>query len=124
MFCVCDDNYLSMYRGDTFRFSIDINKGTKLDYDHYVLTDKDTIYVSIREYNQSFENSLIHTMIDSSSPVDDKGNPIFELAPEQTELLKTGKYFITIKLKQENDVVTTILSPREFWILGSDKEVI
>lgn len=121
MFCVFNDNYLTVERGDSFSFPIDINEGTELNYKKYTLTEFDILYVGIYSPNQPFENSIIRRTLNHTSNTDAEGNILFELVPEDTLNLKTGKYFISIKIKQGKNVYT-ILPQKEFWILGTDKD--
>lgn len=121
MFCIFNDNYFTLERGDSFSFPIDINQGTELNYKQYILTETDVLYVGIYSPNQAFENSIIKRTLNYNSNTDSNGNILFELVPEDTLNLKTGKYFISIKLKQKNNV-NTILPQKEFWIIGTDKD--
>ena len=127
MFLMIEDNYLKMNRGDSYTLPLVINEGTKLCFKQYQLRQFDKIYVGIMEYNQAFEDALIRKVLTITSPTNKYGHPLFKLTPEDTEYLLTGKYFIEIKLVQkenDEDIVTTILPLREFFINGTNKEVI
>ena len=127
MFVQIEDNYLKMNRGDTYQFPLVINEGTKLCFKQYQLRQFDKIYIGIMEPNQSFENALIRKVLTITSPCNEYGHPIVTLEPKDTEYVLTGKYFIEIKLVQKDmgkDIVTTILPMREFFINGTNKEVI
>lgn len=126
MFVQIEDNYLKMNRGDSYTLPIIINEGTKLCFKQYQLRQFDKIYVGIMEPNQSFENALIRKVLSITSPTNKYGHPLFQLSPQDTEYVLTGKYFIEIKLVQtsgEQQTVTTILPLREFFINGTNKEV-
>lgn len=126
MFVQIEDNYLKMNRGDSYTLPIIINEGTKLCFKQYQLRQFDKIYVGIMEPNQSFENALIRKVLSITSPTNKYGHPVFQLNPQDTEYILTGKYFIEIKLVQtsgEQQTVTTILPLREFFINGTNKEV-
>ena len=126
MFVQIEDNYLKMNRGDSYTLPLVINEGTKLCFKQYQLRQFDKIYVGIMEYNQSFENALIRKVITISSPTDKYGHPLFTLTPEDTEYILVGKYYIEIKLVQkdnDNNIVTTILPLREFFINGTNKDM-
>lgn len=125
MFVQIEDNYLKMNRGDSYTLPLVINEGTKLCFKQYQLRQFDKIYIGIMEYNQSFENALIRKVITISSPTDKYGHPLFTLTPEDTEYILVGKYYIEIKLVQkdnDNNIVTTILPLREFFINGTNKD--
>ena len=126
MFVQDCNNYYVMNRGDTFILPLVINEGTKLNFKQYQLRQFDRIYIGIMEPNQSFENAIIRKLLTITSPMNEKGFPLFYLKPEDTENLLVGKYFIEIKIVQKidnQDVVTTILPLKEFFIEGTDKEV-
>lgn len=126
MFIQTCKNYYVMNRGDTFVLPLVINEGTKLNFVQYQLRQFDKIYIGIMEPNQSFENAIIRKVLTITSPTDSKGHPLFSLTPEDTENLLTGKYFIEIKIVQkvnEQDVVTTLMPLKEFFIEGTNKEV-
>ena len=123
MFCMNKVNNFYLSRGDTFKFPIIINKSpTKLEFDKYELSENDIIYGAIIEPNQAFEDALIRKVITIESEKDENNNPLFVLDSDDTEYLLTGKYYITFKLKH-NDEITTILPMKEFWITGTNKEV-
>lgn len=126
MFVQIEDNYLKMNRGDSYTLPLVINEGTKLCFKQYQLRQFDKIYIGIMEYNQSFENALIRKVITISSPTNKYGHPLFTLTPEDTEYILVGKYYIEIKLVQkdnDNNIVTTILPLREFFINGTNKDI-
>ena len=121
MYCINDTNCFTLTRGDTFEFPLVINKNNNdIDFELYPLTDADTIYVAILEPNQSFEDAIIRKVITKDSPTDTENHPLLRLSSADTEFLRTGKYFITIKL-QHNEDVTTLLQMKEFWITGTSK---
>lgn len=126
MFVQIEDNYLKMNRGDSYFFPLIINEGTKLCFKQYQLRQFDKIYVGIMEPNQSFENALIRKVITITSPCNEYGHPLVILEPKDTEYVLTGKYFIEAKLVQKegnNNIVTTILPLKEFFINGTDKQI-
>ena len=122
MFCECDVNCFMLSRGDTFRFPITINCGTKLDPEVYELKQKDTLYIAILEPGQSFENAIIRQTLTSENADEETGAITFILKSSDTEYMLTGKYFITIKLEQEDGTVTTVLPMKEFWLTGTSKD--
>ena len=123
MFCECDVNCFMLSRGDTFRFPITINCGTKLDPKIYELKQKDTLYIAILEPGQSFENAIIRQTLTKENEDEETGGITFILKSSDTEYMLTGKYFITIKLEQEDGTVTTVLPMKEFWLTGTSKDL-
>lgn len=123
MFCQNEINNFTLNRGDTFVFPIIINSNTKLNFKQYVLTDADKLYVALLEPNQAFEDAILRKVITNKDKTDENGNPLLIVNSRDTEYLLTGKYYLTIKLQQENNIVTTILPMKEFWLTGTDKSV-
>ena len=123
MFCENDINCFTLNRGDTFRFTILINQGSKLNPSEYKLQETDTIYGAILQPNEAFEDAIIRKVITLKNMPEDQSQPVFELLPQDTEYLRTGKYYFTLKLKQKDTIVTTILPMKEFWITGTTKDV-
>lgn len=123
MFWQTEINCFSFNRGDTIRIPIVINKNTYLNFERYVLTDSDKLYVALVEPNQAFEDAIVRKIITNKDTVDEFGNPILTFESRDTEYLLTGKYYLTVKLQQENNIVTTILPMKEFWLTGTDKSV-
>lgn len=126
MFIYIEQNNLKMNRGDSYTLPLFINEGTMLCPRQYQLRQFDKIYIGIMEVGQSFENAIIRKVLTILSPTDKKGHPLFILMPEDTENLLTGKYFIEIKLVQinnEQNIVTTLLPLKEFFINGTNKQV-
>lgn len=123
MFCECDVNCFMLSRGDTFRFPITINCGTKLEPEIYELKQNDTLYIAILEPGQSFENAIIRQTLTMKNADEETGAITFILKSSDTEYMLTGKYFITIKLEQEDGTVTTVLPMKEFWLTGTSKDL-
>ncbi len=123
MFCECDVNCFMLSRGDTFRFPITINCGTKLEPEIYELKQNDTLYIAILEPGQSFENAIIRQTLTMKNADEETGSITFILKSSDTEYMLTGKYFITIKLEQEDGTVTTVLPMKEFWLTGTSKDL-
>lgn len=123
MFCECDVNCFMLSRGDTFRLPITINCGTKLEPEIYELKQNDTLYIAILEPGQSFENAIIRQTLTMKNADEETGCITFILKSSDTEYMLTGKYFITIKLEQEDGTVTTVLPMKEFWLTGTSKDL-
>lgn len=108
----------NLVRGDTFKLPIIINQGTQLDFNPYYLNENDALYIGITEPNQCFENAIIRKKMTSKDDKDGKGNLIFKLDSKDTQYLLPGKYYITIKLLSNNEVIT-ILNEHLFNIIGT-----
>lgn len=123
IFCDIDINSFTLNRADTFIMPIIINKGTKLNPEKYILNNNDKLYIALLEPNQAFEDAILRKVITNKDKTDEFGNPLLVFNSSDTEYLLTGKYYLTIKLQQENNIVTTILPMKEFWLTGTDKSV-
>lgn len=118
-----NNQIITMNRGDTFVMPLVINKGTKYAPDYYIITEDDTIYFAVEEYNQCFENALIKKVFDLSDVVN--GNVIIKLESEDTQFILPGEYYYEIKLKHIEDdgtetppeYIETIVPRRKFIII-------
>lgn len=112
---------ITLTRGDTIRTPIFINKGTRLKPLRYQLQEGDYLYFGIFEPNKHFENSIVRKKYDMNSPVNDYGDVIIELNPQDTEFLRRGTYYYCVKLRQfddeDNEYVTTVIPPTLFYIV-------
>ena len=111
---------INMFRGDSLYIPLDIRNGSVMNYEQYNLTDNDTIYFGLMEPNQKFEDAILKKVL-TISDIDNDGNLIVKLEPIDTVDLLPGKYYYSIKLKQNSDNsydVYTLLKETEFWILN------
>lgn len=111
---------INMFRGDSLDIPLDIRNGSAMHYEQYNLTDSDTIYFGLMEPNQKFEDAILKKVL-TISDIDNDGNLIVKLEPIDTVDLLPGKYYYSIKLKQNSDNsynVYTLLKETEFWILN------
>ena len=69
--------------------------------------------------NQSFEDAQIRCMLNKDSEKDSAGNYIMKLSPEHTINIHPGKYYMTIKFV-ENEDVYTLIDSKLFFITGSN----
>lgn len=123
MFIENDINCFTLSRGDYFEYNININCGTKFEPKQYKLENDDRLYCAIIQPGESFENAIIRKTYDNSNFIDEKGTIQFTLNPPDTEYLRTGKYYFTIKLLYEKTKVCTILPMKDFWITGTENSV-
>ena len=91
MFCECDVNCFMLSRGDTFRFPITINCGTKLDPKIYELKQKDTLYIAILEPGQSFENAIIRQTLTTENADEETGAITFNIEPISTYAIRKNR---------------------------------
>lgn len=95
-------NIIAINRGDTYVFNLTINDESAED-GIYRLTGNDAVYFGLMDPNQPFEEALIKKRLTAESPeVDESGNIIFVINPEDTLDLLPGRYFYMIKLKMDH----------------------
>lgn len=97
MFNISKNNIISMNRGDSGSFSIQINIGTELEPIIYSLKPKDKVYFGVMEPNQKFDCSYIMKTYTIDDIQEDNFIDI-KLIPSDTEYMLTGTYFYEIKL--------------------------
>lgn len=95
-------NIISMNRGDTFEFALNIADKNFVDT-AYILQGNDAIYFGLMLPNQSFEEAIIRKKIAAgSSCVASTGEITITLTPEDTLELLPGRYYYMIKLKLDH----------------------
>ena len=116
---------ITHYRGDTLTTPIRIFEGDRLSPVPYKLTEDDTLYLGIMEPGQAFEDAIIKKTFTLNSEKDNEGNIVLNLNSEDTEFVAPGTYYYSLRIKQavnERLVITTIIKPTIFWILGNIPE--
>lgn len=127
MATISNSGIINMLRGDSFTFFQGINLGTKAFPQYYKLQEGDSLYFGVMEPNKAFEDAIIRKSYNHLSNQDDKGFIQIDINPEDTEFLRTGKYYYMVKLKQKVSAtkynVTTIVNPTLFWIEGNNPSI-
>ena len=95
------DKNLKMVRGDTFSF------GIEYDFDDESTQDLDTCYFSCKLNSDDDEYVFQKSIGDGISKVDDNQYRV-RIAPEDTQNIKTGKYYYDLQIGLNNDVFTII----------------
>ena len=92
-----------MNRGDSGEFPLVINQGNAFNPIPYTLGEQDSVYLAIEEPNQPFEDAIVNKVYTKNSAiVDDEGNIIIKIKPEDTVALMPGRYYYEIKLVTNN----------------------
>lgn len=97
MFKIFPNHIIQVNRGDTFQFPFEINLGTALYPDKYILQENDVLYLGVCEPNQCFENAIIKKKF-TKDDLDENGNVIINFSSSDTEYLSLGVYYYEIKL--------------------------
>lgn len=91
------NNIIVLNRGDSYSFNltiVDENSESGI----YNLEGDDTVYLGIMDPNQPFELALVKKKY-TVEDLDDAGNLLIEILPEDTIDLFPGIYYYSIKLK-------------------------
>ena len=101
MAVVSNNNIIMINRGDTFTFDFTIDDGSA-DDGRYILKDDDALYFGVMDPHQLFEDALIRKKY-TKEDIDEMGNLIITLKPEETLDLCPGVYYYAIKLHKHTD---------------------
>lgn len=116
---ISNNNVVRLTRGDTFTVPLFLNKGTALKPLRYTVKEGDEVYLAIMEPNQPFESAILKKVFTHEN-LNEYGDVLIELEPDDTQCLVPGKYYYQVKAKfiKENDkiVVNTVVPKTEFWI--------
>lgn len=115
MYTISRERIIELNRGDTFEMPLFINIGTKFHYIRYIVSDNDTVYLSICEPNDRFEKGVIRKMY-SRDDVNENGDVVIKLTTEDTERIVPGCYYLEIKIKFANGDISTIVPRRKFYL--------
>lgn len=119
MFTISSNGIITLNRGDSCSFPVDMKMGSVLNYEQYVMSSKDTIYFGIMEPNQPFENAIVRKKYTHEDQTTD-GRLFVNLYPQDTCCLLPGKYYYQIKLetkmKGHPSDVETIVDKTLFYI--------
>lgn len=120
MFNIAFNGIITVTRGDSFSFPLQIDFGNSYNTTAASLAPNDKLYVAVMEPNQSFENALIKKVYTAEDVV--KGIVNIKFRPQDTECVLPGKYYYQIKLQRFNDDqsdydVDTIIDKTLFFIL-------
>lgn len=122
MINIADNGIITMTAGDTFICPLFINAGNIASPLRYVLTDKDKIYLSIKEPGQPFEHAIVRKIF-TEKDLNLYGDVMIRLENSDTENLLPGTYYYEIKFSHENTdkqidkCLSTIVTDRKFYIL-------
>lgn len=117
MFQITDEQMIYLSRGDSCSFTLCILNGNKLFHEYYKVESGDKIYFAIMEPNQKFENAIVKKVF-TYEDVDEDGNVEIKILPKDTEHLKEGTYYYTIKYTSDEDSeVETVVEKTKFFIV-------
>ncbi len=107
---------ISMYKGDTASFDLQINIGTILEPSVYKLEDGDILKLYVLYPNSDLDSSIIYKEYTKDSLNEDDSITI-KFDSDDTQYLNDGVYYYTIKLYRGNGDVITIQKRTKFIIM-------
>lgn len=122
MFSIKNNGEIYLNRGDCFKAPLFINMGTdeepvRVDLIKFPYLE---VYMGIMYPNQSFENAIIRKKF-TEKDINQYGDVVVSIEPEDTINLYPGKYYYEIKARIYNDkdgeFVRTIINKNTFMIM-------
>lgn len=132
MTSISNNGFIMLTRGDTFSAPLFINWGSKNCPVRYYIESHPgtTVYFGVMEVHQPFEQAIIrkyykyHNGQDGKPVLNDYGDTINEcgdiivtLLPQDTEYLLPGRYYYAAKVVNSKGEVDTVIPKTEFFIL-------
>ena len=123
MYQISTNNIISLCRGDSFIVPLFINQGSKCYPIRYNLHNHKSfeLYLGIMECNQKFEDAVLRKKWTyNTGLINQYGDLMVGLSPDDTLLLHPGKYFYQVKMKYKTkagDKVSSVTPVTEFWVL-------
>ena len=101
---------ITMIRGDSETITITMRdpSGNKVDF-----IDGDTVYFTVKDSTLTQRKILQEVITDFI-----EGTALISLIPSDTRGLRPKDYMYDIQLTRDGDIVTTIVKPSKFTILG------
>lgn len=111
MIRIADNGVITMSRGDSISLVLFLNEGTDLEPIRFLISEHPLtkVYLGIMEPNQFFEEAIVRKIYDINSPVNEEGDLIINLRPEDTEYLHPGTYYYQIKVLVDGQDVNTVI---------------
>lgn len=128
MFRINGDQSILMNRGDSTRFPLFINKGSRLHPIRYgfEVGDPHEIYFYILQPNQRFEDAFfIKTFKCVEGNINENGDMIISLDSNDTINFPEGRYLYLIRAKLYNDAtgkfdIVTVTNKHEFYLIDDN----
>ena len=122
MFNITNEGIISLSRGDSVSMPLFINAGSDVYPIRYELKDNDILYLGICLPEQLFENAILKKVYTSDNwVINEHGDLVVSLTPNDTELLAPGLYYYIMKLVTVDELdnsekVQTIIKKTKFFI--------
>ena len=119
MFRVLNNGVIEMVRGDSFKHTMYLNKGSRLEPVEYLINDDDVVYFALEECNQPFEFAILKKKY-TKADTDVDGRVVLVFEPSDTAQLLPGKYNYEVKIRSisgDTETVNTVVPRTEFFIM-------
>lgn len=121
---ISSNGIITFNRGDTWELPLFINLSDRMDSLRYELTDNDTIYLGVMEFNQPWELAIIRKKY-TKADLNSNGDIIISFASTDSEYLHPGVYYYEVKLNTiTRDSITGAELTNETKTLISKKKLI
>lgn len=116
MFIITQNGTITLTRGDSAEFIVELNVGTTLNQKSIILEPTDKVYFGVTEPNQPFENAIIRKTFKGEDHLDET-NLVIYLEPKDTCCLIPGTYYYSVKVVSENNFVKSVVDKKIFNII-------
>lgn len=110
-----------MCRGDSVEFPVFINSGTLMSPQQFLLAEnpKTEVYFGVMQPHEMFETAILRKQYTKDNWVlNEDGNLIIKLNPNDTICLEPGRYYYQIKVLYEDGKVESLFPKRQFIIIS------
>lgn len=116
MFTITTNGTITLTRGDSAEFTVELNIGTTLNQKSIILEPTDKVYFGVTEPNQPFEDAIIRKTFKGEDHLN-KTELVITLEPKDTCLLIPGVYYYSVKVVNENNFVKSVVDKKIFNII-------
>lgn len=117
LYIIEKNKVITMTRGDSAKFSFKFMEGKFPNETPLVINDDDIVFFGLMDPNQYFEHALLKKEF-SNKDIDEEGNFIITLEPDDTIELMEGTYFYAIKLLTSDAQIKTLVQNTKFNIVN------
>ena len=108
MITISNNGIITVNKGDDFKLTLFINKGTPTKPIRYNLSEKDVVWFRVMSPNQSFPDAIIKKEY-TYKDVNANKDVVVKFTHEDTFSLVAGKYYYEVKLKLYNTKTDSFL---------------
>ena len=121
LYLIKKNQVITMTRGDSISFSVDITKGKFPFIEKYILSDDDVLYFGLMRPNQPFECAFVKKEYHYDDYDYEGGSLKVTIDPEDTIDLEPGVYYYQIKVLYKDEAgeihVDTVVQKTKFIIV-------